>query len=226
MKTLDRIGFALAHPVRATIVGELLSGRFLPSGELAKIAHSAPSTTSEHLAILADAGLVRVFTLGRHRYYTLASDEVAHTLEALGTLARIAQPRTLTASDQLARVRAARLCWDHIAGDLGTRLRGAFIDGDFVRAQGDDALVTGRGAALLQELGVGGVAAGSVAGGCVDLTERRLHLRGAFAKAFYNAVSERGWLERGIGRELRVTPLGARELRERFGIAEVRAPQR
>jgi DNA-binding transcriptional ArsR family regulator len=220
MKTLDRVGFALAHPVRATIVGELLSGRFLPSGELAKIAHSAPSTASEHLAILADAGLVRVMTVGRHRYYTLASDEVARTLEAVSALAEIAAPRTLSASDRLARVRAARVCWDHIAGELGTRLRTSLIEGGFVRAQGDDAIVTERGAALLHELRAGGVAAGSVAGGCVDLTERRLHLRGAFAKALFAGMCDRGWLVRARGRELRVTPLGVREFRERLGIAE------
>jgi hypothetical protein len=37
MITPDRIGFALGHPVRAAMVSELLSGRFVPSGELAKI---------------------------------------------------------------------------------------------------------------------------------------------------------------------------------------------
>jgi DNA-binding transcriptional ArsR family regulator len=219
LKTLDRIGFALAHPVRATIVHELLSGRFLPSGELAKLAGSAPSTTSEHLAILADAGLVRVLIAGRHRYYTLASDEVAHSLEALGAIAHVAQPRSLTASDRLARIRGARVCWDHIAGDLGTRLRSALIEGDFVRVQGDDTLVTPRGTALLHDLGVAGVPPGSVAGGCVDLTERRLHLRGTFAKGFFRGVSDSGWIVRGRGRELCVTPLGLHEFRQRLGMA-------
>lgn len=223
MKTLDRLGFALAHPVRATIVGELLSGRFLPSGELAKMTQSAPSSTSEHLAILADAGLVRVFTVGRHRYYTLASDEVARTLEALGTLAELAQPRTLTASDRLARIRTARVCWDHVAGELGTRLRAALIEGRLLCAQGDDAIVTGRGTELLKDLGIDDVLAGSVAGGCVDLTERRLHLRGPFAKALFRGMCDRGWLVRARGRELRVTPLGARELNDRLGIGGVHA---
>jgi DNA-binding transcriptional ArsR family regulator len=184
MKTLDRLGFALAHPVRAPIVGEFLSGRFLPSGELAKMARSAPSSTSEHLAILADAGLVRVFTVGRHRYYTLASDEVARGLEALGTLAELAQ---------------------------------------LLHARGDDAVVSVRGAELLQDLGVDGVLAGSIAGGCVDLTERRLHLRGPFAKALFRGMCDRGWLVRARGRELRVTPEGARELGDRLGMAEIRA---
>jgi len=223
MTTLDRIGFALGHPVRAAMVSELLSGRFVPSGELAKIAHSAPSTASEHLAILADAGLVRVFTAGRHRYYTLASDEVACSLEALGTLARAAAPRTLSASDRLARVRRARVCWDHIAGELGTRLRTALIDRGYLLARGDDTVVTGRDTGLLEELGVGGVLAGSVSGGCVDRTERRLHLRGPFAKALFAGMCERGWLVRAHGRELRITPAGVGELNDRLGIAQVPA---
>jgi DNA-binding transcriptional ArsR family regulator len=222
MKTFDRIGFALAHPVRATILGELLSGRFVPSGELAKIARSAPSTTSEHLAILTDSGLVRVLVIGRHRYYTLASDEVARSLEVLGALATPEAPRTLSASDRLARIRAARTCWDHIAGVLGTRLRVGLIEREFLHARGDDAVVTQHGVRLLAELGVEVVEAGSVAGGCVDLTERRLHLRGTFAKAFLQGTSARGWIVRGPGRELRVTPLGVRELHERFGVADAR----
>jgi DNA-binding transcriptional ArsR family regulator len=218
MTTLDRIGFALAHPVRATIVSELLSGRYMPSSELAKIAGSAPSTTSEHLAILVSAGIVRVFVLGRHRYYTLASDEVARSLEVFSTLAQAPKPRTLTASDRYARVRAARVCWDHIAGELGTRLRRALIDGSFIEDHGDDAIAMERGIVLLRELGVDDVATGSVCGGCVDLTERRLHLRGAFAKGLLRGAQASGWIERGRGRELRVTPQGERAFRERLGL--------
>jgi DNA-binding transcriptional ArsR family regulator len=218
MTTLDRIGFALAHPVRATIVGELLSGKYMPSGELAKIAGSAPSTTSEHLGILMDAGIVRVFVLGRHRYYTLASDDVARSLEVFSSLAQAATPRTLTASDRLARVRKARVCWDHIAGELGTRLRVALIDGAFLEDRGDDAIATERGIALLRELGVDDVQPGSVCGGCVDLTERRLHLRGAFAKGLLRGAQAAGWIERARGRELHVTPAGERAFRERVGL--------
>jgi hypothetical protein len=54
-------------------------------------------------------------------------------------VAQAAPPRTLSASDRLARVRAARVCWDHVAGQLGTRLRAGLIDAEFVRAQVDDA---------------------------------------------------------------------------------------
>jgi hypothetical protein len=87
-----------------------------------------------------------------------------------------------------------------------------------VHANGDDAIVTARGAALLGELGAD-VPAGSVSGGCVDLTERRLHLRGRFAKELLRGASELGWIERARGRELRVTPLGRDAFRTRFGIA-------
>jgi hypothetical protein len=54
-----------------------------------------------------------------------------------------------------------------------------------------------------------GVTAGSVAGGCVDLTQRRL--------------SARGWLVGARGRELCLTPLGVREMDERLRITAVHA---
>jgi hypothetical protein len=157
--------------------------------------------------------------LGRHRYYTLASDEVARSLEVFSTLAQAPKPRTLTASDRLERVRAARVCWDHIAGELGTRLRVALIEGAFIEDHGDDAIAMERGVSLLREIGVDNVAAGCVCGGCVDLTERRLHLRGAFASGLLRGAQASGWIERGHGRELRVTPKGERAFRERIGLA-------
>src|SRR3569833_1516916 len=89
------IAALLGDPARARMVQALHDGRALPAGELARRARVAASTTSEHLARLVDAGLLTVERTGRHRYYRLASADVAHAIEALAAIAPPARPRTL-----------------------------------------------------------------------------------------------------------------------------------
>src|SRR4051794_28051203 len=84
---LASVGAAIGEPARALMLNALLGGRALPASELAAVAHVAPSTASAHLAKLADAGLIVVEPHGRHRYHRLASDDVAHAIEVLATIA-------------------------------------------------------------------------------------------------------------------------------------------
>lgn len=68
---------ALAHPARRHIV-QLLShaGPELPSGYLAqRFAHSWPTTT-RHLRVLEDAGVVSVRREGRGSFYRLDRDRI------------------------------------------------------------------------------------------------------------------------------------------------------
>ena len=74
-------GTALGDPSRARILAALGSGRAHTAGELARWASLAPSTTSHHLSVLIDAGLVTVESAGRHRYFRLRSSEIANLLE-------------------------------------------------------------------------------------------------------------------------------------------------
>src|SRR5947209_14658119 len=84
---LAAIASLVAEPARAAIVSELFDGRALPAGELARAAGVSPATASAHLAKMVDGGLLDVFAQGRHRYYRIASADVAHALETLGALA-------------------------------------------------------------------------------------------------------------------------------------------
>ena len=62
---------------------------------------------------------MRVERDGRHRYHRLAGADVAHAIEALSALARTVPVRSLRASNRMAAHRAARSCYDHLAGQLG-----------------------------------------------------------------------------------------------------------
>ncbi|MFT5445184.1 MAG: hypothetical protein ACI9DC_000344 [Gammaproteobacteria bacterium] len=61
----------------------LMNGTVRAAGELARMAGIAPSTASGHLNKLVEGGLVTVVDQGRHRYFALADEHVAHLLETL-----------------------------------------------------------------------------------------------------------------------------------------------
>src|SRR5579862_9076309 len=110
-----------SDPGRSAILIALMDGRALPAGQLAMIANVAPQTASSHLTKLLDGQLLAVEQQGRHRYYRLASSDVAHAMEALLAIA----PRQQEASRKSDSRRApdgalayARTCYSHLAGRL------------------------------------------------------------------------------------------------------------
>jgi DNA-binding transcriptional ArsR family regulator len=110
------VGALLADDARATMVLTLLGGEALAAGELARRAGVSPSGASAHLRRLREGGLVTQQSVGRHRYFRLASPELA---EALESLARVAPVRPATGFCEVERTRAlkrARTCYDHLAG--------------------------------------------------------------------------------------------------------------
>jgi len=113
----------IADPARAAILLALLDGRALPAGELARCARVSPQSASMHLAQLLQGGFIEVAPEGRHRYYRIVSADVAHAVEALGT---IASPRRRKPVGESNAVRHARTCYDHIAGELGVGLADFF----------------------------------------------------------------------------------------------------
>jgi len=76
-----------ADRTRASILGALADGRALAASVLADEAGVSPPAASAQLARLTEAGLIDVEVSGRHRYYRLASDQVATVIEALSALA-------------------------------------------------------------------------------------------------------------------------------------------
>ncbi|MCA0449718.1 MAG: helix-turn-helix domain-containing protein, partial [Proteobacteria bacterium] len=67
--SVAEIASLAGDPARAAMLLELMDGRALTAGELARAANVAPQTASGHLAKLAKAGLVTIRAQGRHRYH-------------------------------------------------------------------------------------------------------------------------------------------------------------
>lgn len=117
-----------ADPTRARVLMALSDGRALAASVLAAEAAVSPQAVSAQLARLTDAGLLTVERSGRHRYYRLATGQVAAVLEALAHLAPVQPVRSLRHSTRAAQLRAARTCYDHLAGRLGVQVTQALID--------------------------------------------------------------------------------------------------
>ena len=115
----------LSDVARAAIMCALMDGRARTAGELAFAAGVTPQTASSHLARLVDAGLIAVVPQGRHRYHRLASADAAQTVEALGLLTTRLPRRARVPGPRDAALRAARTCYDHLAGHFGVAIADA-----------------------------------------------------------------------------------------------------
>jgi DNA-binding transcriptional ArsR family regulator len=217
------IAAAIGEPARARMLYCLLDGRARTSTELAAIAGVTPSTASIHLQRLKARQLVKGVAQGKHRYYTLDRPEVAAALEALNVVAGGAPftPNTPPA------LRAARTCYDHVAGTLGVALYDAFRAREWIaQARSDACDLTDTGRAQFEALGVDVAAARAsrrrFAFACLDWSERRPHLGGALGAAVLRLLERRRWVDQDLdSRVLRLTAAGRRELDRRFGIVRI-----
>ena len=222
---VSRIAAAIGEPARVRMLYCLLDGHARTSTELAVVAEVSASTASAHLSRLKEERLVRVFVQGKHRYYSLEGTNVANALEGLSILAggKIGQfvPNTPN------QLRAARTCYDHIAGTLGVQLHDQFKERGWITADSasrDDAYeLTGSGAQAIAALGADVSGARSqrrrFAYACLDWSERKPHIGGALGAVILKLALKRRWLAPDLdSRALSITTRGRREMANCFGL--------
>ena len=215
---LAAVGSLLAEPARVRMLAALGDGRALPASALAAEAGVAPSTASGHLARLVEGGLLTAESRGRRRYFRLHGPEVAEALEALARVAPREPVSSLRQATRIDALRAARTCYDHLAGRLGTALMDALLERGVVA----DEHVTEQGVDVLASLGVD---LDSIPGrrplfrSCLDWSERRPHAAGKLGAALTARCFELGWVERlDATRAVRVTPAGDVGFADTFGL--------
>ncbi|KZE85326.1 ArsR family transcriptional regulator [Chromobacterium subtsugae] len=220
---ISRLASLLADPGRARMLLLLLDGRSYPASELAQHAGLSAQAASNHLAKLLQGGAVKVERHGRHRYYLLANAAIAQALEALSAAAHghdLAKP---AASRVAPTLRLARTCYDHLAGKLGIAVADGMQASGWLALNGErqfEVTAAGRGW-FAEALGVAEPASGRrpQARACLDWSERRPHLAGAYGAALCREFLARSWVERRQdSRALRITPAGLAFLREQWGI--------
>jgi DNA-binding transcriptional ArsR family regulator len=218
---LARLAGAIAEPARARMLCCLLDGHARTATELAAVGEVAASTASAHLARLKEQRLVESVAQGKHRYFRLAGSEVAAALEGLLVVA--GAPRSAFQPSTPSRLRAARTCYDHMAGAAGVALHDRLHAQGWLHAvaEGGAYELSAEGALALESLGidVAGVRRSRrrFACACLDWSERRPHLAGALGAALTGRLLELEWFTRcASGRALSVTDRGAAALAETF----------
>jgi DNA-binding transcriptional ArsR family regulator len=222
---VSKIAAAIGEPARARMLFCLMDGYARTSTELAVVADVSPSTASVHLGRLKAERLVRLLVQGKHRFYSLEGPHVASVLEGLTVLAGGAQTKFVPSTPT--RLRAARTCYDHLAGTLGVSLHDRFTKLRWLSAvssgNGNTYELTRDGRKAFESLGIDVEATQALrrqfACGCLDWSERRFHLSGALGAAILKIALKRKWVVQDLdSRALGVTSLGRRELFTRFGL--------
>jgi DNA-binding transcriptional ArsR family regulator len=206
-----------------------MDGRARTGIELAVIAEVSSSTASVHLARLKQMELVKVVAQGKHRYYSLADERVAATLESLmvlaGTRAKSFVPNTPT------HLRWARTCYDHMAGEVAVAFHDRVLKNRWITKTSRDDGIYELTALGTRELAAHGIDVPSMLSGrrriacaCLDWSERRPHVGGAVGAAILRSALQHKWVLKDLdSRVLRVTKRGEREFLGRFGDVQARS---
>lgn len=208
---LAQIGRALGAPARAAMIHVLIDGAPHPAGELARAGGVSSATASEHLAVLVAAGLASVEQHGRHRHYTMTDPRIAQALELLGGPAP-EEVTSLRLSREQRRVRRARTCYDHLAGQLGVALAERLVAQKWVDAALTTVTPAGR-TALAERLGIdlddAPASRRPLLRACRDWTERRDHVAGTLGARLAATALADGWVaRRAESRGLTITDHG------------------
>jgi DNA-binding transcriptional ArsR family regulator len=219
------IAVLIGDPTRAKLLMALIGGRALTATELAGVTGVTKQTISAHLAKLLAARLISMQSQGRHRYFRLAGRDVARLLEHLMSVAsrdRVADLRTGPRSSAL---RVARVCYDHLAGEMAVRMFDNFEQQQFFRYAADGVQLSKRGMASIDAFGIDLATLSqqrrALCRTCLDWSERRHHLAGALGAALLNRFFELGWARRvRNSRAVTFSSLGKMELGRQFGVFE------
>src|SRR3981081_2770851 len=191
----------VGDPARANMLTALMSGRALTASELAQEAGITPQTASSHLSKLEAGGLVEQEKQGRHRYFRLTDPDVAGVLEGLAGLAARAGRMRLRTGPKDPALRRARVCYDHLAGDLGVQMLDSLKKQRLVRQNKQAIELTAEGKRFMAtplkiEARMLSHPRRPVLKACLDWSERRHHLAGTLGAAVMTRFTEPKWVAR------------------------------
>ena len=218
------IAALIGDHARAEILTTLMTGQALTATELAEVAGVTKQTVSTHLAKLVDARLLAVASQGRHRYFRLADRDVAQLLESLmGVAYRTGAVRVRWCPREPA-LRKARVCYDHLAGELGVLVYDSLEQRRLLRSGQEGPELTTQGRRFVETIGIDVAALArerrALCRACMDWSMRRSHLAGAVGAAILNRCLTLGWARRAKGsRVVSFSPAGEKAFREHFSLS-------
>ncbi len=216
---IARVAALLGDPARANMLTALMSGRALTAAELAQEAGVTPQTASSHLAKL-EAGLILTQRKqGRHRYFTLSGPDIVEALEVLmGIANRVGHNRVRTGPKD-PELRRARVCYDHLAGDMGVALFDGLTQRGLIETDINGVNLTKNGIEFAATFGIDLDALRSkrrpLCRECLDWSARQSHLAGSFGAALLDRFYDLGWARRvSDSRTVRFSTEGERQFRD------------
>lgn len=221
--TIAEVASLIGDAARANMLSALMGGQALTAGELARHAGVTAQTTSGHLGKLAASQLIAVEKQGRHRYYRLASSDVAHAIHALMAVAANGPKRHHPLGPKDESLRLARTCYDHVAGRLALALVDTLTVKSYVVLADGVGLITDEGRRFFCDFGIDLEEAARskrpLCRTCLDWSERRPHLAGRVGAALLDRALDLGWINRiPESRALRITRAGELGLGSSFDL--------
>lgn len=185
------------EPLEAALIALLGDGRAYTPAELARASKTPTAGVREQLRRLESGGTVVTRRQGPHRYFHLAP----------GTRpAQVSGQHNIRTGPGEPAMRAARVCYGHLAGPRGVRLFDAFADRGLIVQDGDSVRVTPRGWSSLTAFGIDRAnvedGARPLCKLCLDWSERRSHLGGPLATAILDRIVALGWASRDTSSRL------------------------
>ncbi len=215
---ISRVAALIGDPGRANMLTALMDGRALTASELAFQAGISKQTASAHLSKLLDGGLLAREIQGRHHYYRLQGPEVAGAIEALMGVAQKHSGRRVRTGPRDPALRKSRVCYDHLAGEMGVYLHDTMMERGWLATDGDALNVTASGRAAFVRFGIDvqnlSAQRRTMTRSCLDWSMRRHHLGGSLGQALLAGIRAKGWAERIEGtRIMQFSQAGERNLK-------------
>jgi len=191
------LGALIGEPARANMLTALMSGKALTASELAAEASITLQTASSHLSKLQVGGLIHQRKQGRHRYFSLADDDVGSVLESMMGLAAMKGHLRTRTGPKDPQLRKARICYNHLAGERGVQMFDTLLLKAFLIENGESVELTQAGEAFFVKFGVDVAALKKLrrplCKSCLDWSARRSHLSGSLGTAILDQMYKMGW---------------------------------
>ena len=200
---ITKIAGLISDPSRSLILLALMGGKAFTATELALEAGITAQTASSHLSKLVDGGLLIVRRQGRHKYFQLRDYEVALVIENLLTISPESSGSNLATGPKDLALRAARVCYDHLAGSTGVALFNTLVENRVIAESDGVSILTDSGRTYFESLGVNfeeltlATSKRPLCKSCLDWSERRSHLGGVLGKWILDDVLSNGWASQG-----------------------------
>ncbi|MDB5552188.1 MAG: transcriptional regulator protein [Rhizobium sp.] len=218
---ISQIGALIGDPARANILAALMDGRALTATELSEIAGVTAQTASTHLAKLEAGGLIRPQKQGRHKYFSLSGPQAGQLIESLMDFAADRGHLRHRPGPRDEAMRKARICYDHLAGDLGVLMFDSLVSRRHLNFDDTAIALTGDGESFLTGAGIDLATLRKsrrpLCRCCLDWSERRDHLAGSLGAALFDMIIDKGWARRdAASRAIAFTPPGETAFRKLF----------